>query len=425
FPVSINSWLVDDDKGIKKLLCILVKNITMEKKIAQEKKILQEQLQTAQKMEAIGTLAGGIAHDFNNILGGIIGYAELAEDHTPDEFEKTHNDLKQILTACQRAKNLVSQILTFSRKDNITLKALDITDITKETLKLVEATIKQDIKIEFYISKYLLKINADATQIQQIILNLCTNAVHSMRGHGGILHLSLINIRLKNAFRFQNIYLEPGLYIRLIVKDSGHGMTPEIMNQIFDPYFTTKDVNEGTGLGLSVTLGIIKSYGGAIKTESVIGQGSTFTVLIPAIKSEFGYDDSKDVDIRGKNESILFIDDEKLFADAIKQHLVNLGYKIVFEQFSLKALEILKSKKYKFDLIIIDQSMPKMTGLQLAKEIMEINIEIPIILCTGFSEKISDNMAKIMGIKKIVKKPINKNELSYAIHSVLNKKDLI
>ncbi len=385
-----------------------------------DKKHLEAQLQQTQKMEAIGTLAGGIAHDFNNILSAVIGYTEISmlEAQKGSNLER---NLEEVLKAGERAKDLVQQILAFSRQREQEQKPVQVKLIVKEALKLLRASIPSTIKIEQNIQSNAL-VMGDSTQIHQILMNLCTNAAHAMEDKGGVLTVSLSDIELDSDFISSHPDFTPGAYINLTVSDTGHGIPPAILEKIFDPFFTTKEKGEGTGMGLSVVHGIVHSHGGAIRADSEPGKGSTFKVLIPAIEKHLKPKDRIEKHIPTGTERILFIDDEPSIVNVGKLLLESLGYDVVTRNSSIEALEYFKFQPDKIDLVITDMTMPKMTGDVLAKELMRIRSDIPVILCTGFSTKINVKKAMAMGIRAFVSKPILKREIAETIKALLDGK---
>jgi PAS domain S-box-containing protein len=396
------------------------KDITEAKHVEEEKIQLQAQLVQAQKIEAIGTLAGGIAHDFNNILAAIIGYAELVKMKLPEDSKFLPN-LDQILKSGIRAKTLIQQILAFSRKQELEQKLLQLKYIVKESLKLLRSTLPTDIEIKQDIGKDTGIVNADPTQMQQVIMNLCTNAGHAMQEEGGVLAVGLANVELDDIAAAQYLDMNPGSYLRLSVSDTGHGMTPDVKDRIFEPYFTTKDKGEGTGLGLSVVNGIVDSHGGTITVYSEPGKGSTFHVYLPLIQEEaIKPEMDEQAPILTGNERILFIDDEKALVDLGKQMLEHLGYKVTIRTSSIEALELFKVKSDRFDLVITDMTMPNMTGDKLAKELMKVRPDIPIIICTGYSERISEEKAGSLGIRKFIMKPIVMSDMAKTVREILD-----
>ncbi len=389
--------------------------------ITQEKK-MEAQLIQAQKMEAIGTLAGGIAHDFNNILSAIIGYAELTAFEIK-EGTKARKNLDEVIRGGERARDLVQEILTFSRQNEHERKLVYIGAIVKEVLKLLRASLPSTVEIRQDIEKDIGLIEADPTHIHQLMMNLCTNAGHAMREKGGILEVSLsyIDIKPENPSLSTKENLAP--YVRLTVGDTGHGMDKAVIKRIFDPYFTTKDQGEGTGLGLAVIHGIVKSHNGAITVQSKPGEGSTFNVYFPVIKDEaVPESDLGEEPLPTGQERILFIDDEPTLANLGKQLLEHLGYKVDTRTSSTEALELFREKADQFDLVITDMTMPRMTGEKLAKEIIKIQPEIPIVLCTGYSERITEDRAKKIGIVEFAMKPLLIHDLAKITRRALDKK---
>ena len=396
-------------------------DITEQKRAEKDKRKLEEQLIQAQRMESIGTLAEGIAHDFNNILSPIMIYTEIVMSSIPDESPLQSN-LKKIFKASERARDLVQQILTFSRQTEKELKPLEVGSVFKETLKLLRSSLPTTIEIRQKIKTKSGIILADPTQIHQVLMNLCTNAFHAMRDKGGVLDVTLQDIHIDAEAVNQYPDLNSGPYLRLTVSDTGHGMAPEIMERIFDPYFTTKEKGEGTGLGLSVIHGIVRGYSGAINVKSEPGKGTTFYLLFPRIEKEVYSGEKTIISIPGGNERIFFVDDEKYMVDAVKPMLEGIGYQVTTRTSSLEALEAFRAQPEKFDLVITDMTMPYMTGAELARGIIKIRSDIPIILCTGFSELIDEKKAKEMGIRAFVMKPIVRREMAEIIREVLEEK---
>jgi PAS domain S-box-containing protein len=377
---------------------------------------LEAQLRQAHKMEAIGTLAGGIAHDFNNILGIIMGYAELALLKISGDDPLTEN-LQQVIRASHRAKDLVKQILTFSRQSEYTPQPLQPALIIKEVLKMLRASLPSAIEIRSNLTSNSL-VEADPTQIHQVIMNLCTNAGHAMRENGGILEVSLRDVEFRDSSHHPDLF--PGSYVQLSISDTGHGMTPEVRERIFEPFFTTKGIGEGTGLGLSVVHGIIKSYQGAITVYSEPGQGTTFNIYLPRLEDRISPETQAVIFFPGGKERILFVDDEEALAELGRQALEHLGYAVVSRCSSVEALKAFAAQPEHFDLVITDQTMPQMTGTKLAQELLRLRPDLPIILCTGFSESISAERAKEIGIKDYIMKPLVISELAKTIRRVLD-----
>jgi PAS domain S-box-containing protein len=411
-PVSVSGAIYKDKKGKPIGSVINLRDISQQKK-------LEAQLQQAQKMEAIGTMAGGIAHDFNNILSSVIGYTELALDgEKKGTFQ--YQNLQEVLSAGNRAKDLVKQILTFSRQVDQEPRPIQVTPLVKDALKMIRASIPSTVEIEQDLQCNAL-VMGDPTQIHQILLNLCTNAAHAMEDNGGLLTVRLFDADLDSDFISNHPGLKPGQYVTLTVTDTGHGISPDVMEKIFDPFFTTKEKGKGTGLGLSVVHGIVRSHGGDIYVYSEPGKGSTFKVCLPAIeKNRFKPEERAERPIPTGTERILFIDDEPVITNLGKQTLESLGYDVVVRNSSIEALELFKEKKDHFDLVITDMTMPHMTGEKLAEQLMQIRSDIPVILCTGFSFMIDEQKALDMGIRAFISKPILKREIAEAIRKVLD-----
>ena len=420
-PIT-GKWYINYDRAVKWVDGRFVRlqiatDISRIKDLEKESLRIQAQLQQAQKMEAIGTLAGGIAHDFNNILSAVIGYTEIALADVPEDTSQ-HRNLQEVLKAGSRARDLVKQILTFSRQTEQELKPVQINQIIRETLKLLRASLPTTVKISHDIQSDSAAL-ADPTQIHQVIMNLFTNAAHAMRPSGGQLKIELSDVLLGGSFIEQHPYLSPGEYIKLRVIDTGHGMEKAILERIFDPFFTTKERGEGTGMGLAVVLGIVKSHGGTITVESELGKGATFNVFLPVILQEVDHDIQTKAPIQTGTERILFIDDEKSLVDLGQQILERLGYDVTIRTSSVEALELFMEQPQKFDLVITDMTMPNMTGDELAAKLMNIRADIPVILCTGYSERISRERAHGLGIKEFILKPIVMRELAKTVRSVL------
>jgi PAS domain S-box-containing protein len=381
---------------------------------------LEVQFRQAQKMEAIGTLAGGIAHDFNNILSAVLGYTEMALEE-PKINDRLRRCLEQVFKAGERARDLVKQILSFSRQIDERPRPLRISPIIKEVLKLLRASLPTTIKIRQDIQSEPDAVLADPTQIHQVMMNLCTNAAHAMRGRQGELKVSLapVNIEPSDDLIIHHD-LSPGKYLRLTVSDTGAGIDDEIIGRIFDPFFTTKEVGEGTGLGLSVVYGIVKNCSGAITVQSEVGKGTEFNVYLPLLTDVEDKQEAKvEAPIPGGKERILFVDDEAALVQLATSTLSGLGYEVVGRTSSLEALELFRTRPDWFDLVITDMTMPNIRGDELARELLKIRPDIPIILCTGFSEMISEEKANKLGIRRLVMKPISKKDLAIAIRDVL------
>jgi len=398
-------------------------DISERKQVEKEKMKLETQLRQAQKMEAIGTLAGGIAHDFNNILFPIFGYTEMTMEDVPEDSSARSN-LEEVFKAANRAEDLVQQILTFSRQNDQELRPLRIQIIIKEALKLLRASLPSTIDVRQDIDKNCGPTLADPTQIHQVIMNLCTNAYHAMREKGGVLEVNLKEVKVDGDNLTSYGELKPGIYLRLTVSDTGKGMDTEVLQRIFNPYFTTKSPGAGTGIGLSVVHGIIKSYGGQTTVNSKLGEGSTFHVYLPRVHtSSVAPSNLSTKPVPNGTERILLVDDEAQIVRMAQQMLESLGYHVTVRTSSLDAFEVFCTQPDKFDLVITDQTMPNITGTELAQKLMGIRPDIPIILCTGFSEVITEEKAKAIGIRKYVMKPVVKREMAIAIRQILDQGD--
>ncbi|MDY6989431.1 MAG: PAS domain S-box protein [Thermodesulfobacteriota bacterium] len=396
----------------------VLRDISERKQAEEEKTRLEAQLQHAHKMEAIGTLAGGIAHEFNNILGIVLGNAELAMDEVP-EWYAARNNLGEIRKACLRAKDVVKQILAFSRQEEQERKSVRLEPIIKEAAKLLRSTIATTIEIHHHVSAKSDVVLADSTQIHQVLINLCANAAQAMSKEGGVLDVSLDDFELDDETAGQHPDLEPGSYVRLTVSDTGHGIAPEFMGRIFDPYFTTKEVGKGTGMGLAVVHGIVKTHGGAVTVKSTLGKGTAFHVLLPTVTADVESEPHPPEVVPTGTERVLIVDDEQPIVNLLEQLLERLGYTVVKRMSSLEALEVFRAAAERFDLVITDMTMPHMAGDRLAKELMKIRPDIPIILSTGHSERIDEAKAKAMGIRALIMKPFLKRDIAETIRRVL------
>ena len=381
---------------------------------------LEEKLSQAQKMEAIGTLAGGIAHDFNNMLFPMVGYAEMLKEDLPAGSPQL-GYVDDILSAALRARDLVQQILAFSRQSRQERYPIRVQQVTKEALKLTRASLPSNIRVEVDIDLACPPVLADPTQIHQIIMNLITNAYHAMEASGGVLTLSLKTVALDSE-ELGNPILPGGTYVCLKVADTGHGIDPGIRDRIFEPYFTTKGEGKGTGLGLSVIHGIVTSYQGDIQVDSTPGKGSVFIVYLPAVKvAAEGEARHEAIAIQGGSERILLVDDEAPIVGMVQEMLQRLGYTVTTRTSSIDALEAFKADPDRFDLVVTDMTMPAMTGDQLTMKIKSIRPGMPVIMCTGFSNRIDASRAAEIGIQGFVLKPILRQDIAGVIRQVLDK----
>jgi PAS domain S-box-containing protein len=397
-----------------------IRDITERKVFESQRKNLEEQLHQAQKMEVLGTLAGGIAHDFNNILYPIIGFTEMLLENAPEEGD-TRLSLEQILKASLRAADLVQQILAFSRQSEILRMPLRIQSVVRDSLKLMRASFPSTITIQSDIDKNCGMVMASPVHIHQIAMNLMTNAYHAMEENGGILSVTLSEIEITPEDPGK-MELYPGRYVQYSVADTGHGIDRNILDRIFDPYFTTKAAGKGTGLGLSVVHGIVKSYGGGIRVKSEPGGGTVFDVLLPVMDpvEREGDVSKKTMDSKGGHEHILIVDDEDSILRMERRLLEQLGYRVTTRSDVVEALELFRSSSQRFDLVITDMTMPGMTGEKFAVELKQIRKDIPVILCTGFSSLISPEEAESLGVDCFLMKPVVKGDLIKTIRSLLD-----
>ncbi|MCE5265346.1 MAG: PAS domain S-box protein [Deltaproteobacteria bacterium] len=411
--VSVTGCAVRDDKGELLYYQGTIQDITA-------RKLLEYRLRQAQKMEAIGTLAGGIAHDFNNILGAIIGYTELSL-REPGENNRLHRYLEQIYQAAKRAGDLVKQILTFSRQTEETLQPLRISPIIAEALKLLRASLPATVEVRHHIQADPDTILASPTQIHQIVMNLCTNAAHAMRDKKGVLSIGLAPVDIPPGDILTAHGLQPGRHIRLSICDTGHGIDPGILEKIFDPFFTTKKPGEGTGMGLSVVHGIVQSCHGAITVRSEVGKGAEFQIYFPLLIDTAGEEgEAAPSPIARGKERILFVDDEEQLVNLGKVMLTSLGYQVVGQTDSAEALRLFRAQPDRFDLVITDLTMPNLTGVELAQELLSIRPDLPVILCSGFSETVTPQTARSLGIREFVMKPVALDTLAKTVRRTLD-----
>ena len=381
---------------------------------------LEKQLHQAMKLEAIGTLAGGIAHDFNNILSAIIGCSELALWELPEDHP-VNDHLQQILKAGLRATELTKQILTFSRQDEGEFRPIAIQPLVKEVLKLLRASLPTSIHIKQDLSADYAIILADPSQFHQVLMNLCTNAKHAMGEDGGTLSVSLHQIEITSSSPVpSHPEIKEGSYLDLEVGDTGCGIDDLILSKIFDPFFTTKEKGQGTGLGLSVVYGIVQKHQGTITVSSELGQGTSFHVYLPVMGEKAEYEEKARDPIPGGSERILILDDDPVIANLLQKILANLGYQTTVFTSSVEALKQYKTSPESFDLVLTDMTMPQMTGATLAGKLLEINPQLPIIICTGYSESVDKAKAKSLGIRGFLMKPIERRKLAETIRAVLS-----
>jgi PAS domain S-box-containing protein len=391
--------------------CIVATDLT-------ERQMLEQQLRQSQKMEAIGTLAGGVAHDFNNILAAIIGFGELVEEDLPPESPSIPR-MQRLLSAAYRGTDLVRQILTFSRKTEPMRTPLSLAPLVKDTIQFLRASLPTTIEIKLSMKAARDTILSSPTEFQQILMNLVTNASFAMKEAGGILGINVTNVDFEPDSPVLGTGVEPGEYVQLAVTDTGSGIAPHVMKRIFEPFFTTKAVGEGTGMGLPVVYGVVKSLHGTITVESEPGAGSTFRVFLPIARTDEKLEGSEAQVTPKGTERILFVDDEEMLTEWGQAALERQGYSVTALTDSTEALKLFSSDPSRFDLVITDQTMPKLTGLNLARKLLTIRNNIPIILYTGHSDSTSQEKAKEAGIREFLMKPLEKQQLAEAIRRVL------
>lgn len=416
--LSTNARKCTDGNGRFTGVVGIARDITRMKTSEKEKNILDKNLRQKQKMESIGTLAGGIAHDFNNILAAIIGYAEIAQQRLAGQ-SSLGNDIRGILRAADRAKELIRHILIFSRRATCEPSSVAVHLAVKEAINLLRASVPSTLEIKPTIRYKEGMIYADPTEIHQITLNLCSNAIHAME-ENGTLKISLDKVILSDEDVKNDPGFKPGPYVLLSVQDTGSGIEPENVGRIFEPFFTTKEAGEGTGLGLAVVHGIVHRLDGRIFVESKPGFGTVVKVYLPE-----GHNVNQNAALDapqppGGHEHIMFVDDEPIVIDVTRLRLEKLGYRITTYSSSENALEHFRARPDTYDLVMTDQTMPKITGEQLSKELLAIRPDIPIILCTGYSAVIDAEKAKKIGIREFIMKPFDKEELANVVRSVLD-----
>ncbi len=414
---TINSILTPIKASSGKVSNVIVQTIDLT-----EIKRMEKELMQSRKMESIGSLAGGIAHDFNNILAAILGFSELALDEV-EKGSSVENNLQEIYAGGLRAKEIVKQILAFARRSDEELQPTRIDTIILEALKLIRPSTPASIEIRKDIDSSSL-IMANTTQIHQIMMNLCTNAAQAMQDNGGVLEVSLKDIYINEESTHTPRGLKEGKYIKLVISDTGCGIAPEYIDLIFDPYFTTKDTGEGTGMGLAMVRGIIDSYGGTITVESTHHIKTVFSIYLPVTGDLEKQTNSGIEELPEGKQSILFVDDEPSIARMGSRILESLGYSVTFRTSSLDALELFKTEPERFALVITDMTMPQMTGDKLAIAMKQIRKDIQIILCTGYSNKITAEIAHNIGIDAFIDKPFSKTDLAKTVKKALDKESL-
>ena len=417
-----------DNLGKFKQTHCLLQDITSQRKVEQERERLEDQLRQAQKMETIGTLAGGVAHDFNNILTIIIGNYELIKSELP-EWSPLRDNLEQICSASLQARDVVRQLLTFARKSDTQQKPMNLTGVLQKSLSLIRSTLPKNIEILQHLSEETDLILCNSTRINQLVINLCTNAADAMLPIGGCLTITVENVTLDETAAQLTRTLKPGPHVKLVIKDTGRGIDAKTLARIFEPYFTTKPFGKGTGIGLAVAYGIVEQHKGEIFVESVLGQGTTFTVLLPTFqgaveettKGQVGKKSIDHIGLPKGNEKILFVDDEAFIVELTQSRLSSLGYCVTCTMDPRKALEMVKADPLAFDLVITDMGMPHMTGDVLTSELLSLRPGLPIILCTGYNENINEERARQLGLSGFLLKPIDMTDFAVTIRKTLDK----
>ena len=396
-------------------------DVTEQRRAERQQKELEEQLRQVQKLDALGTLAGGIAHDFNNILGAIISYVELSKMDN-EANSALQSNLDEVLRASTRATNLVRQILSFSRQQKEERQALQLAPIVKEALSLLRATLPSTIAIAQSLDEALPDVLANPTQLHQIIMNLCTNAAHAMRGQQGQLSVQLSALQVTESGPKPHVEMKPGSYVRMTVRDTGAGMDEATAKRIFEPFFTTKASGEGTGLGLSVVHGIVTEYGGVVTVDSELGRGSRLTIYLPACAAlEKPAAPISTAIVRGKGERILFVDDEPVLGDVAQKMMQRLGYQTTVLQASEAALAQLLDLSLEYDALVTDLTMPVMTGVELALKALAVRPTLPIILVSGSSGQLTATEVRKLGIRELLSKPLDYATLARVLSQVLQR----
>jgi CheY-like chemotaxis protein len=421
--LGANSFL---DKSIDENVLVAQINASLRMKKAedhlrQEKEKLEALLRRTQKSEAISALTGGIAHDFNNILTAILGYTEIAMGRSQQETP-IYTNLEEVLKAGYRARDLVKQLLNFSRQTDQDKKPLQVSLVIKEALKMLRAALPTTIEIRQDIKTGSGKVMADPTQIHQMLVNLCINAARSMQEKGGRLEVILSDIELDSRFTDQHKGLTPGPYIKITVSDTGHGISPSTIQKIFDPDFASKGGEKGSDIGLTVVQGIVKNHGGTLTVYSEHNRGTTFNIFFPRIAEEGSQDIPLATSLPKGTERVLFVDDEHVLADLGEHMLKPLGYTVTTQTSSIEALELFRAQPQGFDLVVTDMTMPDMTGLELAGKLLQIRADLPIILCSGFSEMVTHDKAMATGIREFITKPIELVKMAKIVRRVLDRK---
>jgi PAS domain S-box-containing protein len=416
---ELRSYLVDI--GGTPYLLATVRDLTESRRAEEEKRKLEAQLRHLERMQTVGTLAGGIAHDFNNILSPILGYAEMAAQELKSGAPRDH--LEHVIRAAYRARDLIQQILIFSRQTEMDYRPLQLQPLVKEVMKLLRASLPATIEIECQFDDDGEVVYADASQIHQVVMNLCTNAAYAMREKGGTLRVSLAAVEVDPAAAAALHKLRAGRHVRLCVSDTGRGIEPAVLEHIFEPFFTTKPAGEGTGLGLALVHGIVIAHGGAIAVDSTPGMGTTFSIYFPVGRVAPQTEPVLETSLPCA-ESVLLVDDDPEIALLVEQMLSRLGCRVTVKTNSRDALEVFRSAPEEYDIVITDLAMPRMTGVQLSLEIKGIRPDIPVVLMTGFSDQITAENCRQWGLDGFVLKPIISSVLSQTIRRIMTRREV-
>jgi signal transduction histidine kinase/ActR/RegA family two-component response regulator len=416
FPVDVS--LSPLRTGGAALVVVTLRETTEQRRAEAQQRALEQQLRQAQKMDALGTLAGGIAHDFNNLLTVILGNTELAtRTKTPEE------NLDAIREAGLRSKDLVAQILTFSRRTEVERVPVRLQTVIDDALKLLRSTIPVMVRIDHFIDAHCPPVLADPTQIHQVLMNLCTNAWHALPERDGVIEVRLQPTLVEGALAAVNPDLTPGPHVRLSVSDNGHGMSAGTLERIYEPFFTTKAVGKGTGLGLAMVHGIVKEHAGAIFVRSEPGKGTTFELYFPALPNvEMRAPEAPAEGAAGAGERVLYVDDDQLVGDALAELLSLMGFKTTHKLDPRAALALFESGPQEFDLLITDRAMPGMTGGELAAKVLRIRPEIPVLLLTGYADPAMEKELLAIGVREILGKPLSAQKLGEAVRRALDQR---
>ncbi len=417
--LAISAAMYRKPDGTAGGMVVNLRDISDQKRAQEERRRLEVRLRQAQKMETIGTLAGGIAHDFNNILAAVIGYAELSLKII-DKESQAYNNLLKIIEAGIRAKDLVHQILAFSRQSEPEMVPVRMAGLVKESLKLLRPTLPTSIEIDVHIGSQA-KVLGDPAQLQQVIMNLCANAAQAMEERGGRLSISVFEQTLDDTSAVDGHGLAPGSYLTLMIEDQGVGIAPGVLDRIFDPFFTTKPPGKGTGMGLAVAHGIVTAHGGRITVESAPGRGSVFRVQLPVSSKEENNRRYEEDEVPTGHESILLVDDEPSLVEMTKTILEKLGYKVTAFDDSEEAWTAFRDRPWDFDLLISDMTMPKMMGDQLARLVLSLRPGLPVVILTGYSEKISPEKSRALGVRAVLYKPLTMKTLGTKVRRILDR----